>query len=90
MSPLESALLRAVASSGQDAVAQAISKDVSTVSRIFANDGGIRLRDLETFLEALGYKAVPLDHVTVERKEYCSLVYLAAKHLDGKREETNE
>lgn len=62
-----------------DAVASAIGKDVSTVSRIFSEDTGVKLRDIEMFLCALGFKVVPLDAVTVDGTEYHLLVQMAAK-----------
>lgn len=83
LSPLESALLRAVASSGQEAVAQAIGKDVSTVSRIFAGESGVRLGDLDAFLRVLGYRAVPATQATIDPCEHRALVDLASRYLSG-------
>lgn len=85
VSPLESALLRAVASSGQEPVAQAIGKDISTVSRIFAGEGGIRIHDLETFLRSLGYKVVPVTQATIDPCEHRSLVELASRYLSAQK-----
>jgi len=83
LSPLESALLRAVASSGQESVAQAIGKDISTVSRIFAGDSGVRICDLEEFLRVLGYRAVPLAQSTIDPCEHRALIDLASRYLSG-------
>lgn len=79
-------LLKASGRVKYDSIATAIGKDVSTVSRIFSEETGVKLRDIEMFLCALGFKAVPLDTVTVDETEYHLLVTMAAKFYGSRAE----
>lgn len=83
---LENELLRAVSKVGQAAVANALGKNPSTVSRIFAGEGGVVLSDLDVFLGVLGFKVVPLDDKTVDAVEYHLLLEVAAKHYASQAE----
>lgn len=81
---LENELLRAVSKVGQAAVANALGKNASTISRIFSGEGGVSLGDLDVFLGVLGFKAVPLDDVTVDQVEHQLLCEVAAKFYASK------
>lgn len=63
------------------AVAQAIGKDESQVSRIAAGDLGVKLADLQPFLAALGLKVVDCNRVCVDRDVYESFKTIATKAL---------
>jgi hypothetical protein len=63
------------------AVAQAIGKDESQVSRIVSGESGIKLADLHPFLAALGLKVVDTRRVCVDREVYESFKTIATKAL---------
>lgn len=74
---LVQAVLQKVASVKNQAVAEAIGKDESTVSRIVSGEVGIKLNDLHPFLTALGLKVVGANQVCVDREVYESYRTLA-------------
>ena len=73
MSPLEQLLLRKRAQIKDEAIAQAIGKDRSVVSRMFGGDQGVMLHDLEKLLSSLGLKVVPADTVTLRNDAHEAL-----------------
>lgn len=74
-------VLQKVASVKNQAVAEAIGKDESTVSRIVSGESGIKLADLQPFLAALGLKVVGSDQVCIDRAIYESYKTLATAAL---------
>jgi transcriptional regulator with XRE-family HTH domain len=70
-------ILQSLARAKNQAVAEAIGKDESTVSRIASGDTGIKLTDLQPFLSALGLKVVGANQVCVDREVYESYRTLA-------------
>jgi hypothetical protein len=70
-------LLRRVAKAKNAAIAKAIGKDESTVSRIVSEETGIKLSDLDAFLRAVGMKCVDASQVCVDREVYKSWRTLA-------------
>lgn len=64
----EARLMAAIMRVGQEAVASAIGKGQPMVSAIVAGDRGIKLKDLWSFLDVLGYKVVPKEQMTVDRE----------------------
>lgn len=83
MRRLESVILRRAGEATHVKVAQAISKDQSTMSRIFSGQCGVQLSDLEAFFSALGLSVVELggDVVHISAEEYRALQVLARKAL---------
>lgn len=83
MSKLESLILRRAGEATHVKVANAIGKDQSTMSRIFAGSTGLNIADLEKFLDALGLSVVELggDVVHISAQEYRALQVLARKSL---------
>lgn len=69
--------MQRLASVKNQAVADAIGKDQSTVSRIASGEAGIKLDDLQPFLAALGLKVVGANQVCVDREVYESYRTLA-------------
>lgn len=84
---LESMILRRAGDATYTKVADAIGKDVSTVSRVFSGQSGVQLVDLEAFLAALGLQVVEVggDSVTITAEEYHALQVLARKSLKFER-----
>lgn len=70
-------ILQGLAKAKNQAVAEAIGKDESTVSRIASGDSGIKLADLQPFLSAIGLKVVSANQVCVDREVYESYRTLA-------------
>lgn len=70
-------VLQRLAKTKNQAVAEAIGKDESTVSRIVSGDSGIKLSDLQPFLRSLGLKVVDANQVCVDRNVYESYRTLA-------------
>ena len=75
-------LMQRIAAVKNQAVAQAIRKDESTVSRIISGESGIKLDDLGAFLAALDMKVVGRNQVCVDKDEYLSYRSLAAKYME--------
>jgi len=61
----EALILRRLATVKNQVVGEAIGHDDSHVSRIAANERGIRLRELEAFFKALGLRVIECDGATV-------------------------
>lgn len=83
---LESLILRQIAVVGGKAVAAAIDRDESTVSRIVAGDTGIRLDHLGAFLSVLGLAVVESKGGivrTIPEEEYQALRTLAGRYFAG-------
>lgn len=75
-------LLRRRADTGDKVIAEAIGHDISKVSKMFgAAEEGVKLRELEAFLNALGLKVVDKTSVTLEQQEIDSIRYLAGKYI---------
>jgi hypothetical protein len=70
---LEHKLLIAAGHKGFGVVADELGKDVSQVSRWFSKTQGIPLADIERFLGACGYEAVPAGNVVISTEDYVSL-----------------
>ena len=64
-----------------EAIAAAIGKDQSTVSRMASGEIGVKLIDLHPFLQVLGLKCVDVNRVCVDREVYESYKTLATKAL---------
>jgi hypothetical protein len=78
---LSQVLMQRLAAVKNTTVAQAIRKDESTVSRIVSGETGIKLDDLQAFLDSLGYKVVDKNRVCVDAEEFRSYRLLATKYL---------
>jgi hypothetical protein len=74
---LAQVVMQRLAKVKNQAVAEAIGKDESTVSRIVSGDTGIKLADLQPFLSALSLKVVDAGQVCVDRAVYESYRTLA-------------
>lgn len=61
-----------------DALAEAIAKDDSQVSRIRSGQLGACINDVVRLLYAAGLKTVPLDRVCVDRARYEAMVTMAS------------
>src|SRR5690348_10688554 len=61
----------------QEALAEAIGRDTSTVCRILANESGIKIPDLYDFLNALGLKVVESDQHCVAVDRWNAMVVYA-------------
>jgi hypothetical protein len=83
LSRLESTILRRAGEATHVKVAAAIGKDPATMSRIFSNQTGLMLCDLENFLKELGLTVVELgaDVVHMPAEEARALKVLARKAL---------
>lgn len=79
---LAQVLMQRIASVKNQAVAAAIRKDESTVSRIVSGEAGIKLDDLGAFLGALDMKCVGKNQVCVDREEFIAYRALAAKYME--------
>lgn len=81
--PLQTLILRRLASVKNEEVGRAIGHDESHVSRIGRNERGLRLEELGAFLDALGLKVIEVggDSVTLPKEEVRSLQVLARKGL---------
>ena len=79
---LSQVLMHKLAAVKNSTVAIAIKKDESTVSRIVSGETGIKLDDLQAFLDSLGYKVVDKNRVCVDAAEYQSYRLLATKYLE--------
>lgn len=78
-------VLQRLARVKNSAVAEAIGKDESTVSRVASGELGVKLADLQPFLHALGLKCVDAGRVCVDREVYESYKVLAGKALTEPR-----
>lgn len=78
---LSHVILHRLARVKNQAVAGAIGKDESTVSRIASGETGIKLDDLEPFLTALSLKVVSQEKICVDRNVFESYRILAAKAM---------
>lgn len=79
---LSQAILRAVAIVKNQAVADAIQRDDSTISRIVTGESGIKLEDLQPFLACLGFKVVPVGHICVDKDEWHAKETLLRKMIE--------
>ena len=81
--PLQTLILRRMASVKHKAVAEAIGADESTVSRMVSGERGLALDKLESFLAALGMTVIEVggDAVTIPREKYRALQVLAREAL---------
>lgn len=82
-SNLESLILRRVASVKNSTVAQAIGHDDGHVSRICSGERGLKLIELQAFLDSLGLKVIECEGetVTIPAKTYESLRHLVKESL---------
>lgn len=78
---LSQILMQKIAAVKNQTVAQAIRKDESTVSRIVSGETGIKLDDLQAFLNALDLKCVGKNQVCVDRDEFIAYRALAQKYM---------
>ncbi len=78
---LSQLLMQRVATVKNQVVAQAIRKDESTVSRIVSGELGIKLDDLQAFLDSLELKVVGKHQICVDRDEFTAYRALAAKYM---------
>lgn len=74
-------ILRRLASKKNQAVAAAMGRDDSYISKISAGDVGIKLEDLGRFLDALDLKVVDKNQVCVSKEIHLSYKTLAAEYL---------
>lgn len=74
-------ILQRVAAVKNEAVAQAIGKDESTVSRIVSGESGIRLEALHPFLAALGLKVVDAKRICIDVEKYNAMLVLAQRAM---------
>ncbi len=79
---LAQVLLHKLAAVKNSTVAIAIKKDESTISRIVNGETGVKLDDIQAFLDALGLKVVDKNRVCVDAAEYQSYRLLATKYLE--------
>jgi len=81
----EALILRRLATVKNQAVGDAIGHDDSHVSRIAANERGLRLRELEAFFKALGLRVIECDGatVTLPANELDALKLFARKALEN-------
>lgn len=81
--PLQTLILRRMASVKHKTVADAIGSDESTVSRMASGERGLSLDKLEAFLAALGMTVIEVggDAVTIPRQKYRALQVLARDAL---------
>jgi len=81
----EALILRRLATVKNQAVGEAIGHDDSHVSRIAANERGLRLRELEAFFKALGLRVIECDGatVTLPADEFDALKLFARKALEN-------
>lgn len=87
--PLQTLVLRRMASVKHKAIAEALGTDESTVSRIASGERGINLERLEAFLTELGLAVVEVggQAVTVSRDKYRATQLLAIEALQRDLEE---
>ena len=80
----EALILRRLATVKNQVVGEAIGHDDSHVSRIAANERGIRLRELDAFLKTLGLRLIECDGetATLPRDELEALKLFARKALE--------
>lgn len=67
-----------------DEVANACGREASWVSKLVAGDTGLRLSQLQPFLDALGLKLVPKDEVSVRLEVLGAYKTLAREALNGR------
>lgn len=81
--PLQTVILRRMASVKHKAVADALGTDESTVSRIASGERGIHLERLEAFFRELGLAVVEVggNAVTIPSEKYRALQVLAREAL---------
>jgi transcriptional regulator with XRE-family HTH domain len=81
--PLQTLVLRRLASVKHKAVAEALGTDESKVSRIASGERGINLERLEAFLRELGLVVVEVggNAVTIPAEKYRALQVLAREAL---------
>jgi transcriptional regulator with XRE-family HTH domain len=86
--PLQTLILRRLASTRNRVVAEALGVDDTTVSRISSGERGIPLDKLEKFLGALGIAGVEVGgrHVTISAEKYQALLVLAREALNSREE----
>lgn len=76
------AILRAIATVKNQAVADAIGRDDSTVSRIVSGESGVKLDVLQPFLACLGLKVVPFGHICIDAEEWEATRVMARKYIE--------
>lgn len=76
-------LLQQVAEKSQTAVANAIGRDVSTVSRFFLGQGGVHIDELEDLMNSLGLKIIECegDIVSLPREHFEALRVIAKRGI---------
>lgn len=79
---LSQALLRSIAIVKNQAVADALGCDDSTISRIVSGESGIKLLSLHPFLACLGFKVVPVGHVCIDAVEWQAKETLLKKLME--------
>ena len=75
-------LMRRIRNVKYPSIAEALNCDESRVSRLVSGEVGLKLAELERFLESLGFKAVPKDAVVVAEEELKALKYFARKWME--------
>lgn len=76
------AVLQRIAVVKNQAVADALGVDDSTVSRIVAGDSGVKLIALHAFLDICGLKAVPKSHICIDTDEWRAKEILLRKLME--------
>ncbi len=76
-------LLQRVAEKSQAAVANAIGRDVSTVSRFFSGQGGIHIDEMEDLFDVLGLKIIECegDIVSLPKEHFEALRTIARRGI---------
>src|SRR5574341_92714 len=78
------ALLRQLARMPLDKIAQALSKDDTTASRVRSGEARVTVGEFCDLLDAAGLKLVPASKVCVDRQKYEALATLAAAAMSNK------
>lgn len=65
-------------------IAEAVGRDESWVSKLVAGETGVKIDQMDNFLESLGMKLVPKDAVVVDEAYLKALRVLAGKELERK------
>lgn len=75
-------LMRRIAAVKNQTLSVAIGRDESTVSRIVSGETGIRLTELQAFLDALGVKVVDANQYCVPRDLWEAYRVIAARSFE--------
>lgn len=84
MSALELQIRREISRVGEQAIADKVGRNISSVSKWLSGSTGIPIEMIESLLDALGFSVVPSGYVVIEAKEHDALVELAALWINSK------